>query len=91
MNDFRKDLENIKDANKYRILQDAALEQLLCLNSELLQKLKATEQSHRSLMNYITEMHKTLEDNFNRTPIEEIWFKELSRYLKSMLKVTKKR
>ena len=82
MNDLKEELKKAKASHKLRLLQDSALEQLLYLNADLLQRIKVTESSHRSLMNYIVEMHKNLEDNFNRTPIEEIWFRELGRFLK---------
>ncbi|NER32396.1 MAG: hypothetical protein F6J89_33575 [Symploca sp. SIO1C4] len=79
---LQDELKKAKAAHRNQVLQAAQLEQLTWLNKELLQKLKATEKSHKSLMNYIKEMHKNLEDNFHRTPIEEIWFRELGRYLR---------
>jgi len=62
------------------------LEQLTYLNKELMAKLKAAEKNHRSLMKYILQMHKNLDNNFNRTPIEEIWHRELDRFIKGMEK-----
>jgi len=79
----QEELKKAKEAYKQQQLQAAQLEQLTWLNRELLQKLQATEKSHRSLMRYIGEMHDTLRDNFNRTPIEEIWYRELRQYLKA--------
>ena len=81
---LQEELKKARQSHKDQEQKQAQLEQLTWLNQELLQKLKATEQSHRSLMNYIKEMHQTLEDNFHRTPIEEIWFRELGRYLEGM-------
>jgi len=71
-------------------LKAAQLEQLTWLNQELLQRLKATEQSNRSLMSYIQEIHQSLKDNYHRTPIEEIWYRELERYLKGQEKTLRK-
>ena len=76
------ELRKAKQSLKEQQLQIEQLEQLTYLNKELLQKLKATEKSHRSLMRYIEQLHKNLRDNFNRTPIEEIWFRELGSYIK---------
>ena len=78
---LQQELKKAKAAQRDQELKTAQLEQLTYLNKELLEKLKATEKSHRSLMNYIEEMHKNLQENFHRTPIEEIWFRELGRYL----------
>jgi len=77
-----KGLKKAKEAYKQQQLKEAQLEQLTWLNQELLQRLQATEKSHRSLMSYIKEMHQNLESNFHRTPIEEIWYRELTQYLK---------
>jgi len=83
---LQEELKKAKQAGKQQELQSAQLEQLTYLNKELLQKLKSTESSHRSLMNYIKEMYENLENNFHRTPIESIWHKELGLYLKQMSK-----
>jgi len=80
---IREGLKKAKAAYKQQELKAAQLEQLTWLNRELLQKLESTERSHRSLMRYIEEMHDTLRDNFHRTPIEEIWYRELRQYLKA--------
>jgi len=79
---LQQELKKAKSAHKNQELKTAQLEQLTYLNKELLQKLKATEKSHHSLMKYIDEMHKNLGENDHRTPIEEIWFRELGRYLR---------
>ena len=81
---LQEELKKAKAQQKDQKLQSAQLEQLTWLNKELLQKLKSAEKSHRSLMTYIKEIHATLQDNFHRTPIEEIWYRELSKYLKGM-------
>ena len=81
---LQEELQKAKQTYKAQQLQVDQLEQLTYLNKELLQKLKATEKSHRSLMRYIKEMHHNLSDNDHRTPIEEIWFRELGRYLNNM-------
>ena len=81
---LQQELQKAKQSYKAQQLQADQLEQLTYLNKELLQKLKATEKSHRSLMRYIKEMHKNLSENDHRTPIEEIWFRELDRYLKNL-------
>jgi len=81
--------EEILKANEMLKLQRLKLEQmeqLTYLNRELMQKLKASEKSHRSLMKYMMEMYKSLDNNFNRTPIEEIWHRELDRFIKGLLK-----
>lgn len=77
-----EEIKKIRQSLKDQELKAEQLEQLTYLNKDLLQKLKATEKSNRSLMRYINEIHKSLRDNFNRTPIEEIWFRELGNYLK---------
>lgn len=77
---LREEIKKAKESLKDQELKIEQLEQLTYLNKDLLQKLKATEKSHRSLMRYINEIHKSLRDNFNRTPIEEIWFRELGNY-----------
>ena len=79
---YQEEVKKIRQSLKDQQLKNEQLEQLTYLNKELLQKLKATEKSHRSLMRYIEQLHKNLRDNFNRTPIEEIWFRELGSYLK---------
>tara|TARA_B100002019_G_C21100773_1_gene513440 strand:- start:83 stop:346 length:264 start_codon:yes stop_codon:yes gene_type:complete len=81
---LQEELRKARQSYKETVLLQSQLEQLTWLNKELLQKLKATEKSHRSLMNYIKQMHRNLADNEHRTPIEEIWFRELGRYLRSM-------
>lgn len=81
---LQEELRKARQSYKETVLLQSQLEQLTWLNKELLQKLKATEKSHRSLMNYIKQMHRNLTDNEHRTPIEEIWFRELGRYLRSM-------
>lgn len=81
---LQEELQKAKQSYKAATLKEAQLEQLTWLNKELLQKLKATEKSHRSLMNYIKQMQRNLSSNDHRTPIEEIWYRELGRYLKSM-------
>ena len=81
--------EEILKANEMLKLQRLKLEQmeqLTYLNRELLQKLKASEKSHRSLMRYVMTMHKNLDNNFNRTPVEEIWHRELDNFIKKMVK-----
>lgn len=79
---LQEELKKAKEQHKAQELQADQLEQLTYLNKELLQKLKATEKSHKSLMKYIKSMHKNLADNYHRTAIEEIWYRELGRYLK---------
>lgn len=79
---LREELKKAKQTYKEQELKAAQLEQLTYLNKTLLQQLKATEKSHSSLMKYITEMHKNLGDNFHRTAIEEIWYKELGKYIR---------
>ena len=81
---LQEELRKARQSYKETVLLQSQLEQLTWLNKELLQKLKATEKSHRSLMNYIKQMHRNLTDNEHRTPIKEIWFRELGRYLRSM-------
>ena len=81
---LQEELKKAKAQQKEQELKSVQLEQLTWLNKELLQKLKSAEQSHLSLMKYIEEMHRSLEDNFHRTPIEEIWYRELGSYLKGM-------
>lgn len=78
--DLHRELRKAKQSLREQELKIEQLEQLTYLNKDLLQKLKATEKSHRSLMRYINEIHKSLQENFNRTPIEEIWFRELGNY-----------
>ena len=82
MSELKEALSRAKKA--YKKEQEILLEreQLLYLNAELLEKLKVLESSHRSLMNYLLELEKNLKDNYHRTPIEEIWFKELGRFLR---------
>lgn len=79
---LQEELKKAKQQHKVQELKSAQLEQLTYLNKELLQKLKATEKSHKSLMKYIKSMHKNLSENDHRTAIEEIWYRELGRYLK---------
>lgn len=81
-----EEIKKAKQAYKSQQLKEAQLEQLTWLNQELLQQLEATRKSHRSLMKYIEEMHRNLKENYHRTPVEEIWFRELGKYLREMSK-----
>jgi len=81
---LQEELKKAKQACAAEALKTAQLEQLTWLNEELLKRLKATEKHHRSLLKYIKEIHKTLSKNENRTAIEEIWHRELDKYIRAM-------
>jgi hypothetical protein len=85
-NSWAEEILKANEALKLQRLKLEQMEQLTYLNKELMEKLKATEKNHRSLMKYIQQMHKNLGDNFNRTPVEEIWHRELDRFIKRMVK-----
>ena len=90
-NSWAEEIAKADRALKLQRLKLEQMEQLTYLNKELLQKLKASEKSHRSLLRYIMQLYKNLDTNFNRTPIEEIWHKELDCFIKGMEKDKGKR
>lgn len=62
--------------------QQSLIDELTIQNNNLQRELKTVAQGCRTLYHYIEEIHRVLANNFHRTPIEEIFYREISLYLK---------